>query len=102
MKSWYRLQRSHGTDTALSSAEDTFIDDRYFLRWENVLRTGIRVFIDGINGATSVAPSAGGGTSNDMPWRDKDEDYLHWARRAMQYAHKKHYPGNKYCRSQSR
>nr|WP_294876578.1 hypothetical protein [Prevotella sp.] len=44
----------------------------------------------------------GSGTSNDMPWRDKDEDYLHWARRAMQYAHKKHYPGNKYSRSQSR
>lgn len=69
---------------AVPFAEDTFIDDRYFLRWEDVLRTGIRVFINGINGATSVAPSTGGGgTSNDMPWRDKDEDYLHWARRAM-------------------
>jgi hypothetical protein len=54
---------------AVPFAEDTFIDDRYFLRWEDVLRTGIRVFIDGINGATSVVPSSGGGgTTNDMPW----------------------------------
>ena len=46
---------------------------------------------DGIDGATSVAQtSGGGGTSSDMPWRDKDEDYLHWAYRAMRYAHAKH------------
>ena len=88
---------------AEAMAEDTFIDDRNYLRWEDVLRTGLRVFIAGINGATSVAPSSiGGGTSNDMPWRDKDEDYLHWARRAMLYAHAKHYPGSRYKRTQSR
>ena len=41
------------------------------------------VFITGLNGATSMAlSSGGGGTSNDMPWRDKDEDLLDWARRA--------------------
>ena len=34
-----------------------------------------------------------------MPWREKDEDYLHWAWRAMQYAHAKHYPGNKLRKS---
>ena len=39
--------------------------------------------------------SGGGGTSNDMPWRDKDEDILDWARRAMRYAHAKHYLGNR-------
>gem|GEM_PF-5869393 len=27
-----------------------------------------------------------------MPWRDKNEDFLDWARRAMRYAHAKHYP----------
>ncbi|MBO7539007.1 MAG: hypothetical protein J6T44_06965, partial [Prevotella sp.] len=33
-----------------------------------------------------MAPSSGGGgTSNDMPWRDKDEDFLHFARRTMLY-----------------
>lgn len=48
-----------------------------------------------LRGTTSVAPSSGGGgTSNDMPWRDKDKDYLDWAHRAMRYAHAKHYPGN--------
>ena len=56
---------------------------------------------DGIDGATSVAQtSGGGGTSSDMPWRDKDEDYLHWAYRAMRYAHAKHYPGNKLKKEQ--
>ena len=57
---------------------------------------------DGIDGATCVAQtSGGGGTSSDMPWREKDEDYLHWAYRAMRYAHAKHYPGNKLKKSKS-
>ena len=84
-------------------AEDTFIDDRNNFRWQDVLSTGLRVFIAGIDGATGVAQvSGGGGTSNDMPWRDKDEDFLDWARRAMRYAHAKHYPGNRFKRSLSK
>ena len=84
-------------------AEDTFIDDRNNFRWKDVLNTGLRVFIAGIDGATGVAQvSGGGGTSNDMPWRDKDEDFLDWARRAMRYAHAKHYPGNRLKRSLSK
>ena len=88
---------------AEAMAEDTFIDDRNNFRWKDVLSTGLRVFIAGIDGATGVAQmSGGGGTSNDMPWRDKDEDYLDWARRAMRYAHAKHYPGNRLKRSLSK
>ena len=84
-------------------AEDTFIDDRNNFRWKDVLSTGLRVFIAGIDGATGVAQvSGGGGTSNDMPWRDKDEDFLVWARRVMRYAHAKHYPGNRFKRSLSK
>ncbi|MCR5819818.1 MAG: hypothetical protein K6F94_02550, partial [Bacteroidaceae bacterium] len=50
-------------------AEDTFIDDRNNFRWKDVLNTGLRVFIAGIDGATGVAQVSGGsGTSNDMPW----------------------------------
>lgn len=49
-------------------AEDTFIDDRNNFRWKDVLNTGLRVFIAGIDGATGAAQvSGGGGTSNDMP-----------------------------------
>ena len=93
-----RICRESRDATAL--AEDTFIDDRNFLRWNDVLKTGMQVFLAGINGATSVAQtSGGGGTTSNMPWRDKDEDYLHWAWRAMQYAHAKHYPGNKLRKS---
>ena len=84
-------------------AENTFIDDRNNFRWKDVLSTGLRVFIAGIDGATGVAQvSGGGGTSNDMPWRDKDEDFLDWARRAMRYAHVKHYPGNRLKQSLSK
>ena len=65
--------------------------------------TGLRFFMYGIDGATSVAQtSGGGGTLSDMPWRDKDEDFLDWARRAMRYAHAKHYPGNRLKRSLSK
>ena len=71
-----------------------FFNDRF--GFNDVLDRGRRVFLAGLDGATSVAASSGGGgTSNDMPWRDKDEDFLDWARRAMQYAHAKHYPGNR-------
>ena len=88
---------------AAEMAENTFIDDYNFLRWKDVFTTGLRVFMNGIDGATSVAQtSGGGGTSSDMPWRDKDEDYLHWAYRAMRYAHAKHYPGNRFKRSLSK
>ena len=84
-------------------AEDTFIDDRNFLRFNDVLDRGHRVFLAGLDGATSMTPSSGGGgTSNDMPWRDKDEDFLDWARRAMRYAHAKHYLGNRFKRSLSK
>ncbi|MBR4238503.1 MAG: hypothetical protein IKQ03_03715 [Prevotella sp.] len=84
-------------------AKDTFIDDRNNFRWKDVLSTGLREFIAGIDGATGVAQvSGGGGTSNDMPWRDKDEDFLDWARRAMRYAHAKHYPGNRLKHSLSK
>ena len=85
---------------AAEMAEDTFIDDRDYMRFDDVLNTARRVFVQGLNGATSMAPSSGGGGStSDMPWRERDEDYLHWARRAMQYAHAKHYPGNKLRKS---
>lgn len=56
-----------------------------------------------LRGTTSVAPSSGGGgTSNDMPWRDKDEDFLQFAHRVMLYAHAKCYPGNRHKRTQNR
>lgn len=72
--------------------EDTFIDDANYLRWNDVLATAVQVLVAGIDGATTVAQGGGGGTSSDLPWRDKDEDYLDYARRCMRFAHAKHYP----------
>ena len=74
--------------------EDSFIDDRNSLRFNDVLGRGRRVFLAGLDGSTNVAQGYGcGDTSSDMPWRNKDEDFLDWARRVMRYAHAKHYPG---------
>ena len=88
---------------AAEMAENTFIDDYNFQRWKDVFTTGLRVFMNGIDGATSVAQtSGGGGTSSDMPWRDRDEDFLHFAHRVMLYAHAKCYPGNRHKRTQNR
>ena len=75
-----------------AKTNDTFIDDANFLRWNDVLESGVKALIAGIDGATTVAQGGGGGTSSDLPWRDKDEDYLDFARRCMRFAHVKHYP----------
>ena len=62
-----------------------------------------RVFLAGQDGATGVAQVSGGdGTSKDMPWRDKDEDLMDYARRVMRYAHAKCYPSNRQKRTQNR
>ena len=42
-------------------AENTFMDDCNFQRWKDVFTTGLRIFMDGIDGATSVAQTSGGG-----------------------------------------
>jgi hypothetical protein len=86
---------------AEAMAEDTFIDDRNFLRFNDVLDRGRRVFLAGLDGATGVV-QVSGGTSNDMPWRDKDEDLQDYARRVMRYAHAKHYPGNRFKQTLSK
>ena len=46
---------------AEAMAEDTFIDDRNFLRFNDVLDRGRRVFLAGLDGATGVAQVSGGG-----------------------------------------
>ena len=55
-----------------------------------------------LQGTTCVTPSSGGGgTSNDMPWRDRDEDFLHFVHRVMFYAHAQYYPVNWHKRTQN-
>lgn len=46
--------------------------------WAHVFYVLIRPMGQTLQGTTCVTQSSGGGgTSNDMPWRDKDEDFLH-------------------------
>ena len=99
----FKVQKMHFARIGYQESEKAFV--RHYPK--NLVSLGqmvlITVFIAGTDGATGVAQvSGGGGTSNDMPWRDKDEDYLHWAYRAMRYAHAKHYPGNRLKRSLSK
>lgn len=68
-------QRTHSLMTVIISVS------------KDVLSRGLRVFIVGINGATDVAHVLDcGGTSGNMPWCAKYEDYLHWAYPTMRYA----------------
>ena len=78
---------------AKKMAENTIIEDMCDMRFKDVLGTAVKMFIEGINGATSITQSGGGGGSNsELPWRDKDEDIFSFARRCMRFAHSKHYP----------
>ena len=73
--------------------EDTFIDDENDLRFNDVLNTAGIMFLRGVDGATNIAPgSVGGGSTSELPWRDKDEDIKDYARRCMWMAHRKCYP----------
>ena len=40
--------------------EDSFIDDRNFLRSNDVMQTAINVFTIGLDGATTMSPMVGG------------------------------------------
>lgn len=78
---------------AKKMAENTIIEDMCDMRFKDVLGTAVKMFIEGVNGATSITQSGGGGGSNsELPWRDKDEDIFSFARRCMRFAHRKHYP----------
>lgn len=78
---------------AKKMAENTIIEDMCDMRFKDVLGTAVKMFIEGINGATSITQSGGGGGSNsELPWRNKDEDIFSFARRCMRFAHSKHYP----------
>ena len=53
--------------------EDPILEYRNFLRFNDVLDRGRRVFLARQDSATCVVQGSGGrGTSNNMPWRDKD------------------------------
>ncbi len=78
---------------AKKMAENTIIEDMCDMRFKDVLGTAVKMFIEGVNRATSITQSGGGGGSNsELPWRDKDEDIFSFARRCMRFAHSKHYP----------
>ncbi len=66
-------------------------DYQTIANWDDLTHLAVGVFA-GIVAPQSAQVSigtGGGGTSSDLPWRDKDEDDIAWARRCAQYAKSK-------------
>ena len=60
-------------------------DDNPFATIEDVQKTALLLFVEYLDGATSMAASSGGGGSDMGGWgKDKDEVEREWARRCAQ------------------
>lgn len=58
----------------------------------DVVKDASAAFTQGVNIATTPQQSYGGGGVSDTPWRDKDEDYEHFARRCLHWSLKRNKP----------
>ncbi len=63
-------------------------DYQTIANWDDLTHLAVGVFAGLVVPQSSQASigTGGGGTSSDLPWRDKDEDDMAWARRCAQYA----------------
>ena len=87
---------------AEAMAEDTLIDDRNFLRFNEVLDRGRKVFLAGLDGATGVALGSGGGSTQTVCLGEIRMKTNGLCPHVMRYAHAKCYPGSRHKRIQSR
>ena len=72
--------------------DDTLLGDMMeYGKWDSVIETATLTFFNCVGGVPAgYQPSGGGGSSSDLPWRDKDEDLKDFARRCVRYAHARH------------
>ncbi len=61
-------------------------DYRFIANCDELIQTAIGVFVGIIVGPTEQVQVGSGGTTSDLPWRDKDDDDLRWAHKCAQYA----------------
>ena len=71
---------------------DNYLHDEFDYRFvgnsDELINMSVALFAGLINPSISVS-SGGGGTSSELPWRDKDEDDKMWIRRCAEYAKKR-------------
>ena len=60
-------------------------DYRFVSNCQELTDMAVAVFV-GLLETPNVATGGGGGSQSELPWRDKDEDYLQWARRCARAA----------------
>ena len=56
-------------------------DYRFITNCQELTDMAVAIFVGLIDTPNVSTEGGGGGSQSDLPWRDKDEDDLHWARR---------------------
>jgi len=64
-------------------------DYRTVANCNELTQMAVAIFIGLIGGDEVAVTGGGGGTKSDLPWRDKNEDDLNWARRCARMAGRK-------------
>lgn len=61
-------------------------DYRFVSNCQELTDMAVAIFVGLLETPNVATGSGGGGSQNDLPWRDKDEDDLLWARRCARAA----------------
>lgn len=79
-------------NTRTTIPEDQYMDDSFagamLCDFTDIVSCATLLFAGLVNEATNFAESnGGGGSTNDLPWRDKDDDDRLWMQKCMKAAH---------------
>lgn len=72
-------------DKVLTHFNDDF-DYRSTSNSDELTDMAVAIFVGLLGGPTVITGSGGGGSQSDLPWRDKDDDDLLWARKCARAA----------------
>ena len=72
-------------EKVLDCFNDEF-DYRFVSNFQELTDMAVAIFVGLIDTPNVTTGGGGGGSQSDLPWRDKDEDDLQWARRCARAA----------------
>ena len=72
-------------EKVLDCFNDEF-DDRFVSNSQELTDMAVAIFVGLLDTPNVATGGGGGGSQSDLPWRDKDEDDLQWARRCARAA----------------
>jgi len=72
-------------EKVLDCFNDEF-DYRFIANCQELTDMAVAIFVGLIDTPNVTTDGGGGGSQSDLPWRDKDEDDLQWARRCARAA----------------